>query len=126
MPSKSERRAPQLKSKSRKRIVRPYPPAVELRLFYLGMTKDDRWEFCKRATTTAGYLNQIFGGWTLASLSVARRIEGASDGRIRASVLRPDAFAEVGINGNCSANGNCRPAHALLLQPNSIKNWRKL
>lgn len=84
----------QTATKRRKRIVRPNARRVAFRRFYLHMTNDARYDFCKAAGTTQGYIHQIYGGWTLGSVFIAQRIEEASNGKIPAWYLRPDVFAK--------------------------------
>ena len=45
-----------------------------------------------RAKTTLGYLWQIAYGHSRCGPNLARRIEKASGGKVRARVLRPDLF----------------------------------
>lgn len=76
----------------RKKIIRKNTRKLLLRKFFLRMSADDRYEFLKVAETSQAYLQQIYGGHTLASESLAKRIEIASYDTVSAWHLRPDLF----------------------------------
>ena len=67
----------------KRRVFRKYPRVKILRDYYLKMLKGDRWQFRQDAMITDAYLQQIYGGWSLASYALAVRIERASKGKIR-------------------------------------------
>jgi hypothetical protein len=92
----------------RRRVPRPHLRKTVLRNFYITLSRDERFEFCRRALTSGGYLSQIYGGWTLASVAVSLRIEAASGGVIRAAYLRPDVFTQPKKDSNELEQTSCR------------------
>ena len=71
----------------KRRVLRRYPRVKLLRDFYLKLLKDNRWQFRQDAMVSDAYLQQIYGGWSLASYALAVRIEKASNGKVRPSDL---------------------------------------
>jgi len=62
-------------------------------IHYLGHLGDaKRRAFAQRARTTVGYLRQVGYGYRRCGGALARRIEDASRGAVRADELRPDLF----------------------------------
>lgn len=92
------------KGPRKRRVVRKYPKVKILRDYYLQLLKDDRWQFRQDAMVTDAYLQQIYGGWSIASYSLAVRIEKASNGKIRPLDLG-HRFSEESVSIPCDRQG---------------------
>jgi len=65
---------------------------MKLHPYWLGLDKESRKKFAKKAGTKISYLWQVAQGHRNASASLARRIEIATDGTVTKEELRPDIY----------------------------------
>ena len=100
MSATSSLSSQQQKRLLKRRVVRRYPRVKILRDYYLKLLKDDRWQFRQDAMVTDAYLQQVYGGWSLASFALAVRIEKASNGKVRPLDLG-HRFSEGSVRTRC-------------------------
>jgi hypothetical protein len=65
---------------------------MNLRSFYLGLSVEQRTEFCRKAGTTPGYVQQVYLGNARPSWRWAKKVADASGGKLTQEVIAPHIF----------------------------------